>query len=430
MKQVNVLVFPCGSEIGLELHRALKDARFLTLFGASGAADHGEAVYQNYVGNVPFITDPAFLPAFNGILERLEIDYIYPALDSVQAFLSANRERLKAVLIAPSDETVQICRSKQKTCEALSGCGFLPRVYRSADEVETFPVFVKPAVGQGSIGARRADSREALELYLAEAAEPMIICEYLPGEEYTVDCFTDRHGALRYTCLRTRARIKSGISVRSSVCPPDPDVGAMAGEISRKLGMRGAWFFQLKKDAAGAYKLLECAPRVAGAMGLNRALGVDLPLLTVYDAMDVDVSVAPQLSRAAVDRALYNVFFTDLEYDEVYVDFDDTLTVKGRLNLTLLRFLYQCAGKGVKLILLTRHTGDLETDMLKYRVFPGLFDKIVRVPEGAQKTDFISPSAKAIAIDDSFAERQALTAAFGMPAFGNESVEALLDYRE
>lgn len=430
MNGIRLLVFPCGSEIGLELHRALKDARLIELFGASSVPDHGEAVYKNYAGGLPAIGDPGFLEAFNDLLDRLSVDLIYPALDSVQAFLSANRERLHAALIAPSDAAVQICRSKEKTYEALRGCGFLPKVFSSPAEVDVYPVFVKPAVGQGSAGAKRADSPALLEAALAEAEGAQVIAEYLPGAEYTVDCFTDRHGVLRWVLKRTRARVKSGISVRSAVCPPDETVNAMAAEISERLGMRGAWFFQIKENAAGKPVLMECAPRVAGAMGLNRALGVDLPLLTVYDAMETDIALAPQLQTAAVDRALYNAFMLDLDYGEVYVDYDDTLVVKGRLNLTLLLFLYQCAEKGVKIILLTRHIGDVTADLQARRVYPGLFDEIVTVPEGKQKADCISPASKAIAIDDSFAERKRLTAAFGMPAFGPESVEALIDYRE
>ena len=430
MNEIRLLVFPCGSEIGLELHRALKDARLITLFGASSVPDHGESVYKNYAGGLPTISAPDFLEAFNALLDRLSIDLIYPALDGVQAFLSANRERLHAALIAPSDETVQVCRSKAKTYEVLRGCDFLPKVYASPAAVEAYPVFVKPAVGQGSAGAKRADSPALLAAALTEAEGPQVIAEYLPGAEYTVDCFTDRHGALRYTLKRTRARVKSGISVKSEACPPDEAVNAMAAQISKRLGMRGAWFFQIKENAAGKPVLLECAPRVAGAMGLNRALGVDLPLLTVYDAMETDVAVAPQVGFAAVDRALYNAFTLDLDYDEVYVDYDDTLIVKGRLNLTLLRFLYQCAEKGVKTVLLTRHNGDVTAALYARRVYPGLFDEIITVPEGRQKADCISPSPKAVAIDDSFAERQRLTAAFGMPAFGPESVEAMIDYRE
>ena len=44
----------------------------------------------------------------------------------------------------------------------------------------------------------------------------MIIVEYLENEEYTVDCFTDRKGFLQVPLLRSRDRIRTGISVRST----------------------------------------------------------------------------------------------------------------------------------------------------------------------------------------------------------------------
>ena len=91
MKHVNILVFPCGSEIGLEIHYALKDVSFITLIGASSVPDHGKFVYENYREDVPFITDPAFLPALNRIIEEEKIDFIFPALDSVVLMLSENR---------------------------------------------------------------------------------------------------------------------------------------------------------------------------------------------------------------------------------------------------------------------------------------------------------------------------------------------------
>jgi hypothetical protein len=53
MRNVNVLVFPCGSEIGLELHRSLKDIRFVNLFGASSVSDHGEFVIRIIAGAFP-----------------------------------------------------------------------------------------------------------------------------------------------------------------------------------------------------------------------------------------------------------------------------------------------------------------------------------------------------------------------------------------
>ena len=291
-------------------------------------------------------------------------------------------------------------------------------------------MIIKPAEGQGSQGFMILKSRAELEYELSQRSEPQVICEYLPGEEYTIDCFTDRHGEVRYASCRNRHRIKNGISVNSTLMPPDERIREIAGVINRKIPMRGVWFFQLKRNAAGEYRLLECATRVAGTMCLERAVGVNLPLLTVFDALGYDVSVSPQLATATVDRALYNVFTLDLDYDEVYVDYDDTLIVKDRVNFTVLRFIYQCVARKIRVTLLTRHETDVREDMQAFRIFPGLFDEIVCIPRSERKIDHVRPSAKALFIDDSFAERDAMVRAFGVTALGVDAVEALIDERQ
>lgn len=57
--KIKILVFSCGSEIGLELHRALKWDKHIELFGASSAkSNHGRYVYKNYIEELPIIDDP------------------------------------------------------------------------------------------------------------------------------------------------------------------------------------------------------------------------------------------------------------------------------------------------------------------------------------------------------------------------------------
>ncbi len=430
MEQLNVMVFPCGSEIGLELHRALKDVRFITLYGASSADDHGRSVYKNYIGGIPYISDPSFVDALNAAIDANGIRFIFPALDSVIAALSRVRDQLHAELLTCADDAVQVCRSKARTYARLEGCDFLPHTYAGPEDVDAYPVIIKPAEGQGAQGFMILQTETELRYELSQRTEPQVICEYLPGEEYTVDCFTDRHGAVRYASCRSRRRIKSGISVNSALTPPDARIRGIAEIINQKIPMRGVWFFQLKRNAAGEYRLLECATRVAGTMCLERAAGVNLPLLTVFDALDMDVDVAPQLQSAQVDRALYNVFRLDLSYSEVYVDYDDTLIVKGRVNFTVLRFIYQCVERGIKVILLTRHETDVREDMKAFRIFPELFDEIICIPRSERKTDHVSPAPDALFLDDSFAERSAMRQAFGVTVFGPDAVEALIDERQ
>lgn len=430
MNDINIMVFPCGSEIGLELHRSLKDIRFINLFGASSVDDHGMYVYKNYIGDIPFITADNFISRLNEEIDKNKIDFIFPALDSVIAALSSKRNELHAKLLTCSDDAVQICRSKSKTYARLAGCDFLPKIYKSPEDVENYPVIIKPAESQGSQGFMILENESSLIRELECRAAEQVVCEYLPGEEYTIDCFTDRFGKLRYASCRNRHRIKNGISVNSSLTKPDDKILEIAEEINSKMEFRGVWFFQLKRNTVGDYRLLECATRVAGTMCVERAAGVNLALLTVFDALDYDVGVEQQLSTVTVDRALCNVFNLNIDYDELYLDFDDTLIVHDKVNLNALKLVYQCVQKGIKVILLTRHETDVREDMKVYRIFPELFDEIVCIPRSEKKIDHVSPSKKAIFIDDSFAERKFMSDKFGILSFGVDAIEALLDERQ
>ncbi|MBP3382220.1 MAG: carbamoylphosphate synthase large subunit short form, partial [Clostridia bacterium] len=144
MQQIKIMVFPCGSEIGLELHRSLKDIRFIDLYGASSVEDHGCWVYKNYIGDIPYISDPAFVDVLNKHIDENHIDFIFPALDSVILALSQHREELHAKLLTCPDETVELCRSKSKTYARLAGCDFLPGIYKTPEEVPAYPVIIKP----------------------------------------------------------------------------------------------------------------------------------------------------------------------------------------------------------------------------------------------------------------------------------------------
>lgn len=430
MEQIKIMVFPCGSEIGLELHRALKDIRFIDLYGASSVDDHGVWVYKNYIGDIPYMNAPDFLEVLNKYIDKYQIDYIFPALDSVIAMLSKNRDKLHAKLLTCPDETVQICRSKAKTYKRLEGCDFLPEIYGSPEEITQYPVIIKPTESQGAQGFLILESEEQLRYELSTRTAEQVVCEYLPGEEYTIDCFTDRHGKLRYASCRNRHRIKNGISVNSSLMEPDERVLEIAEIINAKMEFQGVWFFQLKKNRNGEYRLLECATRVAGTMCVERAAGVNLALLTVFDALGYDVDLQTPIKHVVVDRALKNVFHIDIDYDEVYMDFDDTVIVHDRVNLTVLNFIYQCVEKKIPVKLLTRHETDIIKDLLYYKILPELFDEIICLPRSERKIDHVSPTKKALFVDDSYAERKSMHDRFGIWTLGVDAVEALIDERQ
>ena len=422
----NILVFPAGTEIAFEIHDALKNSKFVRLFGATSVPCHAEFVFQTCVTGLPFVDDPALIPALNRVIDAYGIDYVYPAHDSALLRFSEERDALHAKVVASARETVGICRSKTRTYRFLSGAPYLPAFYGSPDEIPGYPVFIKPAVGQGSQGARMIKDRSHLEEALSEGQE-YTICEYLPGEELTVDCFTDRHGSLLVVSPRSRERIRAGIAVRSRNLPLTEELQSIAEDINRRLSFNGAWFFQVKKNAAGQFRLLEIAPRIAGTMGLTRNLGINMPLLTLYNFWGIDVSLIPNREDLLLDRAFISRFQTDLSYSSVYVDFDDTLIVRGKVNAFLMMFLYQAFNQGKRLCLLTRHSTDIFSDLEKACIPASLFSEIIRLDEAGAKTDYIAPDS--IFIDDSFSERKRVRDALGIPVFDLDMVESLIDWR-
>ena len=422
----NILVLPAGTEIAMEIYNALKYSKFVKLFGGTSKACHAEFVFENCDEDIPYPDSPDFAAKVNEAIDRYHIDYIYPAHDSVLLKLTQIQEELHAAVITSALKTVEITRSKNKTYEYLAGASYLPKTYADADEVESYPIFLKPAVGQGSEGAKKITGRRQLEEALSDGTE-YAICEYLPGEELTVDCFTDRHGKLRIASPRTRSRIRAGISVRSRKLPCSERIEKIAEDINRRFSFNGAWFFQLKENSNGEYRLMEIAPRIAGTMGVTRNLGVNMPMLTLFNMWGYDVDIISNGTEILLDRAFISRFETDLEYDNVYVDFDDTLVVNGRVNGTLMMYLYQAHDKGKHLYLLTKHAKDIDESMKKYAISPRLFSEIIHIPPEGDKTQFVRP--RSVFIDDSFAERRRVREKCGAAVFDLDMIESLLDWR-
>lgn len=424
----NVLVFPCGSEIALEIHRSLEFSRHFALFGASSVDDHGRFVYRNYIPDMPHVGSPDFITKLNEIVARHDISFIFPAHDSVVLKLARAREAgtLECEPITSPAATCEIACSKRRTAEFFSGVLPTTRIFADDTAVSRadLPVFLKPDVGQGSRGTHLARTFDDIA-YHRRKDPSLLIMEYLPGKEYTVDCFTDRHRRLLLCEGRVRGRISNGISVNSHRVA-DERLRQLAGTINDRLDLRGAWFFQVKENAKSELVLMEFAPRIAGTMGLTRAKGANLALLSLFDALGYDVGLFENDCDLSVDRALNSRYRHNISYSHVYVDFDDLLILDGRVNPQLIAFLYQCINNGVKLHLLTRHKGNIGESLARHRLTQ-IFDEIIPIQHEADEKHRHITESDAIFIDDSFSERRRVHEALGIPVFDAHMIESLIE---
>jgi len=420
--KTNVLVFPCGSEIGLEVNRALADSTHFTLFGANSVDDHAKFVYRNYITGLPFIDTPDFINEINRVVEQYKIDFIIPAHDSAVLKMSENQYMIKATVVTSCAETCRICRSKGKTYELFRELILTPQVY-ALTETMSFPVFLKPDVGQGTKGTYKANTREEIAFYVKKDPT-LLVLEYLPGKEYTVDCFTDRNGTLLFVAGRERRRIYSGISVNSKQVT-DIRFQEIAEIINRTLSFQGVWFYQVKERSNGELVLMEIAPRIAGTMALFRADGVNFAQLSLFDRMGLDVSILCNNLDIEIDRALFARFICRYDYDWVYIDFDDTVIVNNSVNTNIMKFLYQSRNLGKRIVLLSRHRQDIKESLRKFSISDLLFDEIIVLGANEKKSDCIT-NTNSVFIDDSFLERKEVFDKVHIPVFALDAVESLL----
>lgn len=419
----NVLIFPCESNSN-ELHDALSYCFNVNIYGAASVSRHGQYIYRNYNSSLPYITDNNFITKFNDYLDSHKIDLIIPQHDTVALYLAENADKIHAKIIQSDIRTNRICRSKILTHELFSDCEFIPLRYKNIDQVK-YPAFAKPDIGEGGNGSFIAMKKDSLS---GISFEKYLITEYLSGKEYTIDCFTDKNGVLRYISPRVRDRIMAGISVAGHTEDVSEEIMYIAKTINSRLSFNGLWFFQLRADVDGKLKLMEISVRCAGGMGLTRAKGINLPLLTIYNALGKEITIFDNGRNVEMDRALIGRYNIHIHYEHVYIDFDDTISLRGKINSLAMFFLYQCKNKRKHVYLLTRHIESIKTSLKEYAISENLFEKIVHIKDGKPKSDYIDKS-DAIFIDNMFQERYEVKKECNIPVFDADAFEFLLDWR-
>jgi hypothetical protein len=425
MNKINVLVFPAGEINSVELNDSLATCVNIKLFGASSIDKHGEYVFKNYLSDVPMINEKCFIDEFNKLLAKNNINVIFPTHDTVAEFFAENLDRINAKVIVADKKTAEICRDKEKTFNLFKGEDFCPEIY---SEIKQYPVFIKPRKGQGSVGTKiiKDSNNVPTDMDLND----YVIVEYLPNEEYTVDCLTDKDGILKCVFPRSRKRTLAGVCVAGKNEELTDEIKSIAERINDRLNFFGLWFFQIKKDRNNKFKLMEISTRCSGTMGLTRALGINLPLLSVYTAMGYDIEIFGNNYNVTIDRTLITRYKTDIEYDFVYIDFDDTILIDDQINFNAIRFLYQCKNTGKKVILLTKHIYRIRETLEKHAISDKLFFKIVQIANNENKSNYIaSQKEKAIFIDNAFQERKMVHNKCMIPVFDVDGIEVMLDWR-
>ena len=425
MRKYNILIFPCGTEIANEIIESLKHHKYFhMIFASSESRSYCEFRGQK-VHRLPYVSNPNFQESLRQLVKQEKIDFILPAHDDVAYELSHLDGKLTEKVVGQSAEVNEIVRFKNRTYDYFVDDLPIAETYQSEEEIR-YPCFVKPKRGQGSADAFVIEDNRAYARFKERFdPEEFVVMEYLPGEEFTIDCFSDR-GRLLYSGGRTREKMTRGISVLSSWVSDEAlqeEFRHHAQIISEKLHLHGLWFFQMKKNSEGALRLLEIGPRVSGTMMLNRARGVNFVELALYQKLGFKIEITPNDIEVSLGRALVPRYKSNIEYKNLYIDFDDTLFLEEKyINTDLIKLIFQAKNEEKSVYLITKNKKNNLAKTLHRFGITHIFDGIIHLGEEEKKGEHMQKDS--VLIDDSFAERvEAIRC--GFYAFSVDSIDIL-----
>lgn len=285
---VKILVNGVGGPAGINTIRSLKEMKSLILYGTD-ADPTAVGLYmlpKKRVFLVPYANDKKFIKTYTKLVKEHEIDWIISTVDEESVQLKKDKHLAKKV-ICSSLKTLRICRRKDRTYKKLEGIIPVPK-WQYLDDACCSPIstyFIKPVTGRGTRDTYKVKGTEVdfiRQKYAREKKKGML-CEYLPGQEYTVDCL-GFEGNLWVAVPRTRLKTSGGISMKGRT-EKNVEIMRYCHAIYHALKLHGPSCIQFKKSKGGKYKLIEINPRFSGGLEITWLSGVDLPKILVKPLM-------------------------------------------------------------------------------------------------------------------------------------------------
>lgn len=252
---------------------------------------------------VPAVYDPKYIDITLDICREQKIDALLCLNDLELPILAENKARFDALgvkVIVSDPAVIDIAFDKYKTAQWVESLGLnAPKTYvtlASAKEALakgeiSFPLFMKPRWGSGSIGLETIDDMEELDIYyhllmkkikktiLATASvgdEYIMIQEKLTGKEFGLDVMNDLQGNNVAVSVKQKLAMRAG-ETDKAITVDIPEVYEMGRKIGENLKHIGNLDVDIMQRANGDYCVLELNPRFGGGYPFSYEAGVNLP---------------------------------------------------------------------------------------------------------------------------------------------------------
>lgn len=288
------------------------------------AGPYGRSVFET----IPSATDPFFAAGVLSLCRKKDITVILPLVTKELIPLAAYREEFAAAgILLPLSPlaSLEIANDKAKLYQFLEWRGIPVPAYKIVDgsapdamaqfreavKETGYPgkaVCFKPAVSNGSRGFRILDPsvneaellfrekpsaaytgyEHAVSMLSAAPFPELLVCEYLPGEEYSVDCLANK-GDTVVAVPRLRKRMVNGISTEGEFIKEESII-RYCTQVIKEIQLHGNIGIQVKRAASGEFLILEINPRVQGTISAGLGAGINLPVLAIKQELGLPIT--------------------------------------------------------------------------------------------------------------------------------------------
>jgi carbamoyl-phosphate synthase large subunit len=271
---------------------------------------------------IPPAHDETFIDSLLALCRHKNIHVLMPLVTRELLPLSRHAQEFESAgvkLLTSSTESLEVANNKSRLYQFLEWRGIPVPAYRVVADLPSFhsalqelgypgsQVCFKPSEANGSRGFRiisdqineldllfnhkpssvYLSAQEALRILGSGEFPELLISEYLPGEEYSVDCLA-QHGEAVLVIPRLRKKMINGISVQGEI-NRDESIIDYCTQIIRQLGLHGNIGIQVKRSEKGQFLILEINPRVQGTISAILGAGVNLPLLAIKQELGLPI---------------------------------------------------------------------------------------------------------------------------------------------
>jgi carbamoyl-phosphate synthase large subunit len=334
-QEINILFTCAGRRVALmeSFRQAVKG---LGLKGKLIATDVSSASPACHVADVAEMVPPAgrieYIPSLLNLVKKHNVSLLLPMTDLDIRSLARQRAKFEAVgcsVMIGNEESIKLCRNKAAFQDILLAAGLATIKTMTLEEFRAdpfYPCFVKPLRGSASVGTGLIENDQELKAHVATFGEFLIVQEYVPGQEFTIDVFRSRDGTVHCIVPRLRMVIRSG-EIEKGITVRDKRVIEDTAKLSGLLGdVWGVFCCQCRCEKDGRPRFFEVNPRFGGGAPLSIAAGANLPRYVLQEVLglpiDKNIDFQDNLMMLRYDQAI----FTEEKNPESLPGFDSPIS--------------------------------------------------------------------------------------------------------